>query len=262
MKALLRWPRPEMRSASRMLQRNMLLYRRSWKRTVLPNLFEPLLYLLAIGFGLGLYIGREIAGVDYVVFIAPGLLAAAAMNGAVFEVTYGVFIKLRFAHLYDAVLTTPLEPEDIALGEIGWAVTRSLIYGAAFMLVIGLFGYMRSPWAVAAPLAIALISLAFATIGMIYTSLVQDIELFTYFFTLFVTPLFLFSGIFFPFENLPAAGRLFGWLTPLHHGVEALRALLLTGDVSVAAAHMLWLALFSALLFPLAVNLFRRRVVT
>jgi lipooligosaccharide transport system permease protein len=259
--SLLSWPRPAVRPASKMLLRSLLLYRRSWKQNLLPQFFEPLLYLLSIGFGLGLYIGQRIAGVDYVLFITPGLIAAAAMNGAIFEVTYNIFIKLRFVHLYDAVITTPLEPEDVAVGELTWAVLRSLIYGTVFLLVSFALGYVRSPWALAAPLGVALVGLAFSTLGMIYTGLVSRIESFGYFFTLFITPLFLFSGIFFPFGNLPAVARLFGWLTPLHHGVEMLRALLLMGDGATAAVHALWLLVFSTLSFPLAVNLFRRHLV-
>jgi len=258
---VLRWPGASPRRAGRILRRNLTLYRRSWRQNVFPNFFEPLLYLLSLGFGLGLYIGQQIGGVDYVLFIAPGLAAAAAMNGAVFETTYNVFIKLRFGRLYDAITTTPLEPEDCALGELLWATIRSLIYGSAFVLVMLVLGYVRSPWVLAAPIGIALIGLAFASIGLIYTALIPQIEQFSYFFTLFITPLFLFSGVFFPFENLPTAARWFGWLTPLHHGVEVLRALILTGTPATATRHALWLLVFSALLFPLAVNLFRRRLV-
>jgi lipooligosaccharide transport system permease protein len=258
---VLRVPTASPRRAGRILRRNLRLYRRSWKQNVFPNLLEPLLYLLSLGFGLGLYVGERIGGVDYVLFIAPGLAAAAAMNGAVFETTYNVYIKLRFGRLYDAVITTPLEPEDCALGELLWATIRSLIYGSAFLLVMLLLGYVRSPWVLAAPLGVALIGMAFASIGLIYTSLIPQIEQFSYFFTLFVTPLFLFSGVFFPFEDLPIAARWFGWITPLHHGVEVLRALVLAGDPAAAAGHVLWLAVFSALLFPIAVNLFRRRLI-
>jgi lipooligosaccharide transport system permease protein len=258
---VLRWPSVSPRHAARILQRNMTLYRRSWKQNIFPYLFEPLLYLLSLGFGLGLYIGEQIGGVDYVLFIAPGLAAAAAMNAAVFETTYTVFIKLRFGRLYDAVITTPLEPEDCALGELLWAVMRSLIYGSAFMLVMLVLGYVRSPWVLAAPAGVALTGLAFALIGLIYTALIPQIEQFSYFFTLFITPLFLFSGVFFPFENLPTAARWVGWLAPLHHGVEVLRALILTGTPAAAAGHALWLLVFSALLFPPAVNLFRRRLI-
>lgn len=259
---LWRLPRLSPRGAFRMWQRNVTRYRRSWKLNVLPNFFEPLLYLLAISMGLGLYVGRQIEGVDYIEFIAPGLVAAAAMNGAVFEVTFNVFVKLRFAKLYDAVITTPLEPEDVAAGEVAWGVTRSLIYGTAFLLVTAVLGYVSSPLALLAPVAILLVGLAFSLIGMIFTSLVSLIDLFSYFFTLFVTPLFLFSGIFFPIADLPAAVRPIAWFTPLHHGVELLRALCLTGDLGTAGAHTLWLVGFCALCAPPAINLMRRRLVT
>lgn len=260
---LWRPPRVSPRGAARMWQRDLTLYRRSWKVNVLPNFFEPLLYLVAIGLGLGLYVGDQIIpGVPYIEFIAPGLVAAAAMNGAVFEVTFNVFVKLRFAKLYDAVITTPLEPEDVAAGETAWGVTRSLIYGNAFLLVTALLGYVSSPYALLAPLGILLVGLSFALVGIIFTSLVPLIDLFSYFFTLFITPMFLFSGIFFPITDLPAAVRPVAWFTPLHHGVELLRALCLTGDLGSAGGHALWLAGFCALLAPPAINLMRRRLVT
>jgi lipooligosaccharide transport system permease protein len=260
--ALWRWPAASTTGALRLWRRNATLYRRAWRRNILPNFFEPVLYLLSIGLGLGLYVGRSILGVDYVVFIAPGLIAAAAMNGAVFEVTYNVFVKLRFAKLYDAIVTTPLEPEDVALGELLWAVTRSLIYGLAFLTVTAALGYVESGWAVLAPLGVALVGLAFGLIGLIVTSLIPSIDLYSYFFTLFVTPLFLFSGIFFPISDLPDALQPVAWLTPLLHGVELLRALCLSGNLAAAAGHALWLACFSALLYPPAINLLRRRLIT
>lgn len=260
--SLWRPPSLSARGALRMWERNLTLYRRTWRINVLPNFFEPLLYLVAIGLGLGLYVRDQIGGIDYVAFIAPGLVAASAMNGAVFEVTFNVFVKLRFAKLYDAIITTPLEPEDVAAGEVAWGVTRSLIYGVSFLLVTAVLGYVTSPLAVLAPVAILLVGLAFALIGMIYTSIVPVIDLFSYFFTLFITPLFLFSGIFFPIDNLPAAIRPIAWFTPLHHGVELLRALCLSGDLASAAGHALWLVVFCALLAPPAINLMRRRLIT
>lgn len=245
----------------RLWWRNMTLYRRSWQRNILPNFIEPVLYLVSIGLGLGLFVGRQILGVDYVVYIAPGLAAAAAMNGAVFEVTYNVFVKLRYYKLYEAITTTPLEPQDIALGELLWAVTRALIYGTAFLLVIGALGYVRSPAVLLAPAGILLVGVAFALLGMIVTSLMPSIDFFSYFFTLFITPLFLFSGIFFPIGVLPPAAQAIAWFTPLHHGVEIIRGLALTGAVGEAARHALWLVGFSALLYAPALNLFRRRLV-
>lgn len=261
LRGLLRPPRASVRTAMRLWRRNMTLYRRSWKRNILPNFVEPVLYLVSIGLGLGLFVGRQILGVEYVVYIAPGLAAAAAMNGAVFEVTYNVFVKLRYYKLYEAVATTPLEPQDIALGELLWAVTRALIYGTAFLGIIGALGYARSPAALLAPVGILLVGVAFALLGMIVTSLMPSIDFFSYFFTLFITPLFLFSGIFFPISVLPPAAQAIAWFTPLHHGVEVVRGLVLTGAVGQAGWHALWLAGFAALLYAPAVNLFRRRLV-
>ena len=255
------WPDVSPRLAGRMWLRNAVLFRRGWRLFVLPNFFEPVLYLLSIGLGLGLYIGQEIMGVDYVVFIAPGLAAGAAMNGAVFEATYNVYVKMRFALLYDAVITTPLEPEDVAAGELAWAVTRSVMYGVAFLVVMAVLGYVRSPLALLAPIGVALIGFLFGALALIVTAVIPRMELYSYFFTLFITPMFLFSGIFFPIDQLPAAAQPVAWFTPLHHGVELLRALCLTGNVVAAAGHTLWLAVVAALLYPPAMNLFRRRLV-
>ena len=258
--ALWRLPAVSPRRARRMWQRDVTLYARSWKRNVLPNFFEPVLYLLSLGFGLGLYVGRQILGVEYADFITPGLAAVAAMNGAVFESSYNVFVKMRFAKLYDAVVTTPLEPADVAAGELMWALTRTAIYGNAFLLVLLVMGYVHSPLALLAPFATVLVGLPFALIGLTYTSLIPDIDLYSYYFTLFITPLFLFSGVFFPVSNLPEAAQAIAWLTPLHHGVELMRALVLTGSGGGAAAHALWLVVFAAIWYPPTVNLMSRRL--
>ena len=259
--SLWRWPRVNLNGARRMWQRDAVLFKRGWKRYVLPNFFEPVLYLVSIGLGIGLYVGRQIMGVDYVEFIAPGLIAAAAMNGAIFEVTYNIFVKMRFAKLYDAVITSPLEPEDVAFGEVLWGVTRSGLYGIAFLIVVAALGYVSSPLAILAPFAVALVGFAFALLGLIVTASIPTMDLYSYFFTLFITPMFLFSGIFFPIEQLPDAIQPVAWFTPLHHGVELLRSLCLTGNAAAAAGHAAWLAVFSLLLFPPAMNLLRRRLV-
>lgn len=258
---LMRRPHASTRAAYRLWQRNAGLYRRAWKVHALPGFVEPVLYLLAMGLGLGLYVGDRIMGVEYVAFIAPGLTAGAAMNAAIFDVTFGVFVKVRFWKLYDAVITTPVEPQDVALGELLWATTRAVIYGTVFLLVTAAFGHVSSPWAVLVPAASALIGLVFGLIGLIVTALMPSINMFAYFFTLFIMPLFLFSGIFFPVTNLPVAAQPIAWLTPLHHGVELMRALALTGQPMAAAGHALWLLALAALLYPPALNLLRRRLV-
>jgi lipooligosaccharide transport system permease protein len=254
-------PSVSLHGALRIWQRNLLLYKRSWLMNLLPNFFSPLLYLVSIGVGVGVYIGTRIAGEEYVVFLAPALAGNAAMNGGVFETTYNVYVKLRWSKLYDAVITTPLESEDIATGELMWATTRAVLYGVAFLGVMLVFGMIHSWGALLAPVEFALLGLAFALIGLIFTSLAPSIDLFSYFFTLFVTPLFLFSGTFFPVSNLPAGLQWLAWFSPLFHGSEALRDLCTRGDLLAAAGHSLWLVVACGVLFPPAVNLLRRKLV-
>ena len=258
---IFRWPDASLGGASMVWRRDLILYRRSWLSNILPNFFSPLLYLLSIGIGVGFYIGTRISGLPYTVYLAPALAANAALNGGVFETTYNVFVKLRWDHVYDAAITTPLEPEDIALGELAWATTRALIYGLAFMVVMLFLGDLRSPYTLLAPIAFILIGLVFALIGLIFSSLAPSIDLFSYFFTLFVMPLFLFSGTFFPIDRLPPALRVVSWFSPLFHGSEMLRDLMLRGDLVRAAGHGLWLVVVCAVLYPPACNLFRRRLV-
>jgi lipooligosaccharide transport system permease protein len=261
MLALWRPPLISPRAALRIWQRNLLLYRRSWLMNILPNFFSPLLYLVSIGVGVGVYIGTRIAGIDYVLFLAPALAANAAMNGGVFETTYNVFVKMRFAHLYDAIITTPLEAEDVAAGELAWGTTRAMFYGLAFLAIMLVFGFIRSPMAILTPVEFALLGLVFALIGMIFTALSPSIDYFSYFFTLFVTPLFLFSGTFFPISNLPVPLQGLAWFSPLYHGSEALRDLALRGDIGDAAGHSLWLLVACLLLLPPAINLMRRKLI-
>jgi lipooligosaccharide transport system permease protein len=162
--------------------------------------------------------------ISYAAFIAPGLLAASAMNGAVFDSTYNVFFKLKYMRLYDAMLATPLGPVDIALGEIGWALLRGGIYVLGFLTLLAGFGLLLSPWALLALPAAVVVAFAFAAVGMAATSFMrswQDFDLIQ----LVVLPMFLFSGTFFPLDGLPDIIRFIVYLTPLYHGVELLRAL-------------------------------------
>ena len=148
---------------------------------------------------------------SYIAFIAPGLVCVAAMNGASFEVTYNIYVRMNFEKSYDAMLTTPIEPQDVLAGEVLWAMTRACIYGGSFFIVIVLFGLAPLPSALAAVPVIPLTGLLFAAIGMAFTLRLTNIDLFSFYFTLFLTPLFLFSDIFFPLEGAPvrrvAVGR-------------------------------------------------------
>ena len=212
------------RHALSIWQRNASLYRRTWKITVLPNFFEPVFYLTAIGIGVGAYI-TEMGGVSYIQFLAPGLLCVAAMHGASFEVTYNVFVHLHFEKAYDAILTTPVDTDDILVGETLWALTRSSIYGGGFFVVATLFGLVPLPHGLIAIAVIPLAGLLFAAIGIAFTLRIPSIDLFSFYFTLFLTPLFLFSGVFFPIsERLSGVWLYVAEILPLLHPVRLARA--------------------------------------
>ncbi len=237
--------------------RNVTVYRHTWMTNLLPNFFEPLLYLLGMGVGLGFYMEKGIDGQAYLVFIAPGLLAGAAMNGASFETTYNMFVKMNFAKVYQAYLCTPVQLQDIAFGELLWAITRALIYGIAFLLILVGFtvaGYpILTGWTpLLLPLALALVGALFALIGQLFTAKVKVIDLYSYYYTLWLTPLFLFSGIFFPVNRFPY-GEQIAWATPLFHSVRLVRALAggeLTTQAGTSLAWILTLVLFLLWLVP------------
>jgi lipooligosaccharide transport system permease protein len=254
--------RPDVRlpSAWRMWQRNAAIYKRTYKLNIVPNFFEPFLYLLAMGLGLGAYLSR-IQGVRYIDFIAPGLVATAAMFGASFEVTFNCFVKMQFGKIYDAVMSTPLTIEDIGLGEMLWSTTRSLIYGCIFLAIASAFGVVHSWWALLTPFAVALTGMMFSTIGLSFTAVIPLIDYYTYYWTMFITPMFLFSGIFFPLDRMPDWVQVVAWFIPLHQAVNLMRGLILTGDIGAAAAAALWMTVLTAVLFVVPMNLLRHRLV-
>jgi lipooligosaccharide transport system permease protein len=215
------------RRALRLIERNLYVYRHTWM-VILSGFFEPLFYLLSIGFGLGALVGnvpgpggREI---PYQLFIAPALLASSSMNGAITEATLNFFFKLKYMKTFDAILSTPLSVADIALGELGWALIRGTLYTIGFLVVMVLLGIGVSPWLVLTVPGALLISFAFGAVGMAATSFMrtwQDFDLIQ----LFVLPMFLFSGTFYPLDAYPAGLRFIVELTPLYQGVDLLRSL-------------------------------------
>jgi lipooligosaccharide transport system permease protein len=257
---LFRVPHVRLRSAWRLWERNAAIYRKTYKMNLLPNFFEPFFYLLAMGLGLGAYLST-IQGYRYIDFIAPGLVATAAMFGTSFEVTFNCFVKMQFGKIYDAAMATPLTIEDVGLGELLWGTTRALIYGQVFVLIAAAFGVVHTPLVLLSPIAITLIGLMFSVIGLTFTAIIPLIDFFTYYWTLFITPMFLFSGIFFPVGGLPGWAQVLAWFMPLHHAVNLMRALTLTGDVRAAILAAAWIAILTAVLFVVPLNLLHRRLV-
>jgi lipooligosaccharide transport system permease protein len=230
----------------RMTERNVVGYARTWP-VLLTGLLEPFLYLLSIGIGVGAlvgdvtYAGRE---VPYETFVASGMLATAAMNGAVFDTTFNFFIRLKYAKVYDAVLATPLEPRDVALGEVTWALMRGALYSTAFLVTMTAFGLTESWWTLAALPVTVLIGAAFASVGLAASTYMRSFLDFD-FVNLTITPMFLFSATFFPIDRYPDGIATLVQLTPLYQGVALCRALT-TGEVHVGLlVHVVYLVVMA-----------------
>jgi lipooligosaccharide transport system permease protein len=209
-----------------LVERHARAYRHMWLMLA-SGVGEPLFYLLSIGVGLG-HLVNKVAGVSYVAFVAPALLASSSMNGAIFDSTFNVFFRLKYAKVYDAVLSTPMRAPDVALGEITWAVIRGALYAFAFTAVMAVMGLLRSPWAVGVLPAAVLTGFAFAAAGMAATTFMRSWQDFEYV-TLVSLPLFLFSTTFFPLGLYPRPVQLVVECTPLYQAVALMRGLALGG---------------------------------
>lgn len=230
-----------------LLHRNFTVFKRGWV-FFLTGFLEPVLYLFSIGVGVGALVGGfTLHGqeVDYTDFVAPAMLATAAMNGAVMDSTYNVFFKLRFQKTYDAVLATPMGPRDVAAGEVGWAVLRGGVYSAGFLLVMLAMGLVSSSWGLLALPAAVLVGFAFAGAGMALTTFMKSWQHFEYI-QLALIPMFLFSATFFPVTTYDGALRWVVEATPLYRGVVLVRELC-TGLVTVeSAVSVVYLLLMGA----------------
>ena len=248
----------------RVWQRNLIVYAKIWKIVFIPPLLEPIFYLVAFGVGLGVLVGSmhyKGADISYVQFIAPALLAINIMQNAFLETTYNSFVRMYFQKTFDGMMATPLSLEEVMIGEIIWAATKSLIATMIMQGVISFFGLIRYPEGLLIlPLAF-LGGLAFGSIGLLITAMVKGIEMFNLPVFLLITPMFLFSGTFFPLKNLPVWAQKIAALLPLTHLTRLVRGL----SLDIVDAGLLWsllyLLLFSAVFFPLSIYVMRKRLV-
>ena len=235
----------------------------SWKQFA-PSFFvaqlgEPIFYLLAIGYGLGRYV-TEMGGVPYAVFLAPGIVSTTAMNTASFESTFGSFTRMTQQNTYVAILATPCSVADIVVGDILWAATKSVI-GVCFVLtVIALFGLLSSLWALALVPFGFLTGLLFASLGLVVTARAPSYDFFNYYFTLFISVMFLFSGVFFPLANLPPWAQTLAWFLPLTHAVRVSRALVAGTPTPAMLADVAWMAIVGIVAYVVAERFVRRRL--
>jgi lipooligosaccharide transport system permease protein len=245
-------------------RRNLDVNLVTWQTNFLPPILEPLLYIFAFGFMLGRYVQRITwAGIelDFLTFIAPGMIAVAILYHSTFECMYGSFVRMYYQKTFDAILATPLLIEDVIAGEILWAATKSFFAATIMLAVVSMFGLVDYPSGlVIIPLSFVG-GLMFGSFGMIFTSISPSIDTMNLPVFLAVTPMFLFSGTFFPVEGLPAWGRVIAYVFPLTHVVVVARAASL-GILSAAfLPNMIYIVAVGTGLFLLAVHLMKRRLV-
>ncbi len=245
--------------AFRVWQRQWTVYTKLYKTSFALNFAEPALYLVAMGMGLGAFV-KDIHGVPYIKFIAPGIIASSSVFAAVYECTYGTYIRMAFQKTFDAILATPVNLDDLIAGELIWGATKSVIFGITIMIVVALFGLVDSPLIVLAIPGIFLGGLIFAQLSVMFAAVVPGIDYFSYFYTLFMTPLFLFSGIFFPLDAMPRLVADLAFFTPLYHLVNICRACS-AGTLSEAAASFVWVVVAVLVLVPFPFMLMRRRII-
>ena len=248
----------------RVWQRNLRVYQRIWKINFLPPLLEPVLYIVAFGLGFGGLIGKisyQHLEISYVAFITPALLAINIMNNAFFENTYASFVRMYYQKTFDALLATPLSLEEVITGEIIWGATKSVIATVIMQAALSMFGLIAYPHGLLIiPLAF-LGGIAFGSIGMLCTGIVPSIDMFNLPLFLFITPMFLFSGTFFPIDNLPQWAKSLSLLFPLTHLVHIVRQL----SLGIIHAGLLWqvgyLIVFSLIFFPLGLFAMHQRLI-
>jgi lipooligosaccharide transport system permease protein len=253
-------------AVSRVFEHRFLSYRRTFRASIFSSFLSPVLFLTAMGIGLGSYVSdpSAIGGVPYLVFLAPGLLAATAMQTASFEATFPIIAGLQWSRIFHSMYATPISARDIGLGNLAWILARLALITTIFTIVIVLFGAAESPLIVFAIPAAMLTGMAFAGPIAAFAATQKTPNRFATIFRFGITPLFLFSGTFFPISTLPAVLQAAAWLTPLFHGVALTRGLSLgtIGDDPLAAAvHVVYLVTLATVGAILTIRNIERRLV-
>jgi lipooligosaccharide transport system permease protein len=252
-------------------RRDLDVYLKTWKVNLVPPFLEPILYLLAMGFGLGSFV-QPIEGLPYIVYIAPAVVAIATLNSAFFETTYGSFVRMTYQKTFDAIVATPLSLEEVIVGEMAWGAVKGLIYGGIVLSVetalgaLGVFPLFSYTNILLILLVIPfslLFGLLSSALGMCCTAIAPTIDSFNYATFLLITPMFLFSGTFFPLSSLPAAVQTVVLIAlPLPHAVIVSRQLMVNRiDLGQMLLSLSWITVVTVILFILAVVLMNRKII-
>jgi len=242
-----------------MWQRNRDVFLRLWHSEAPGTIIEPIIILVAMGIGLGAYVGL-VDGQDYIEFIVPGIVASYAMFSVFSECTYGTFFRMEERKTFDAIIATPLNVEDVVAGEIFWGATRAFMTGTVILVIAAAFQLVHSPWTLLVPFVCFLQGVMFASIAVFFTSLVPSFYTFNHVFTLFVTPMFFFSGVFFPLSSFPEIVQRLSWIAPLTPVVRLTRAMFDGEFHPVHLAALGVIVVISAVFFALSLGTMRRRL--
>jgi lipooligosaccharide transport system permease protein len=240
-------------------QRNMLVWRKLSIASLLGNFGEPLLYLLALGYGLGSFIGT-MQGMPYIAFLASGIVCGSAMNTATFEGLYSAYTRMTMQQTWAGMLATPLNIDDIVLGEMIWAGSKSILSVFPILVIAALMGLVDSWQALWVLPVVLLVGICFGAMALVITAFARSYDFFMYYFTLVVTPMFLFSGVFFPLEQMPRAVQWGAQLLPLTHAVAIVRPLMTVQTLHHVVPHLLVLLAYTTIAFYCATLLVRRRL--
>ena len=243
-------------------RRNFLVWKKLMIPSLLGNLADPLIYMLGLGYGLGALL-PEVSGTRYVAFLAAGTVCFSTMNAASFEALYSAFSRMHVQKTWEAVMNAPMALDDIVLGELVWSACKSMLSGVAILVVIGALG-LAGDVGIGHLLAIVavvfLTGLCFSALGLIMTALAPSYDFFMYYFTLFITPMGLLSGVFFPLDQLPPALQVLSSALPLTHAIALVRPLLAGAWPTDVVLHCAYLLVVAGAAFWIAVGLSRRRL--
>ncbi len=249
----------KIKRAYRVWQRHLTVYTKLYLSSVALNFVEPVLYLVALGLGLGGYI-TEVQGRPYINFIAPGIIASSSMFATVYECTYATYVRIFYQKTFDAILSTPVNIDDLIAGEMMWGASKSVLYGMIIIGTISAFRLVDSPLILIVIPILFLSGLIFAEISLVCVALVPGVDSLNYFYTLFMSPMFLFSGIFFPLDTLPPFVAKIAWFTPLYHLTNVCRSLA-AGHACAAVEGIVWIVVVAMVLSPLPFHFMRKRIV-
>lgn len=243
-----------------MWRRDQDVFMKTYKVNFFPPLLEPVLYLVGLGLGLGGFVQLP-GGLRYDVFIAPALVAVSMMYASFFECTYASFVRMYYQKTFDAIIATPISLEEVIAGEIMWGATKSLINSSIVLVVIAAFGLVQTPFFLAILPLSFLVGIFFSAIAMCFTAISPNIDSFNYPAFLFITPMFILSGTFFPLTGLPELQTFANIFFPLTHSVALTRALT-TGVLSITLLlNLAWFLVTTPFFFVLSINMMKKRLI-